>query len=463
MRCYKCGMGLSEKDYCTGCGADVRLYKKIIYTSNRLYNEGLERAKVRDLSGAAECLRECLKLNKHNTDARNLLGLIYYERGEVVEALSEWVVSRSFKPKKNLADDYVDAIQNNPAVIEQMNHTIKKFNLALEYCRQGGYDVAVIQLKKVLSTSPKYLKARQLLALLYIQNGEYEKARKELDAAAAIDTGNLITTRYYRELDALGVTAEKAEKTAKKEAHRYVQDNQTIIQPINSKERTIFATVLILLVGVGLGIALSYFWLFPSKTKDDNQKANEQIIAISEQLDGKTSKIAQLEKELDEQKSDNGLLREELARYDGTDTVLEELESLLRVADLYADPEVPVTEVAIAILKINEDRLILMDDASYLALYRNIYNNISEEAAEQFYDSGLAAYRAGRYADAERDLEYAVTYNPLDGYAWYNLGKSCRENGNDVRAIEAFEKVIELAPGSERAKQSKVYIKELQE
>ena len=64
MLCYNCGCQLSEQDFCTSCGADVALYKKIIYASNRFYNDGLEKAKVRDLSGAINSLRQSLKLNK---------------------------------------------------------------------------------------------------------------------------------------------------------------------------------------------------------------------------------------------------------------------------------------------------------------------------------------------------------------------------------------------------------------
>lgn len=72
MKCYNCGCNLSEKNFCTGCGVDVTLYKKIIYMSNRYYNDGLEKANVRDLSGAIISLKQSLKLNKNNMNARNL-------------------------------------------------------------------------------------------------------------------------------------------------------------------------------------------------------------------------------------------------------------------------------------------------------------------------------------------------------------------------------------------------------
>ena len=76
MKCYNCGCRLSEKDFCTGCGVDVAHYKKVMFLSNQYYNEGLEKAQVRDLSGAIASLRQSLKLNKNNTNARNLLGLV---------------------------------------------------------------------------------------------------------------------------------------------------------------------------------------------------------------------------------------------------------------------------------------------------------------------------------------------------------------------------------------------------
>ena len=114
MFCFNCGCLLSEKNFCTGCGADVGLYKKIMYAANRFYNDALEKAKVRDLSGAVASLRQCLKLNKYHTEARNLLGLVYFERGEVVAALSEWVMSKNIRSEKNIANDYIDMIQNNP-------------------------------------------------------------------------------------------------------------------------------------------------------------------------------------------------------------------------------------------------------------------------------------------------------------------------------------------------------------
>ncbi len=77
MECYNCGAPLTMSGFCQKCGADVKIYKKILQASNSFYNEGLERAGVRNLSGAIESLKKSLQLNKMNIDARNLLGLVY--------------------------------------------------------------------------------------------------------------------------------------------------------------------------------------------------------------------------------------------------------------------------------------------------------------------------------------------------------------------------------------------------
>ena len=51
--------------------------------ANAYYNIGLEKARSRDLSGAVTALKKSLRFDKYQTDARNLLGLIYNEIGEV--------------------------------------------------------------------------------------------------------------------------------------------------------------------------------------------------------------------------------------------------------------------------------------------------------------------------------------------------------------------------------------------
>ena len=239
MNCYNCGAELTEHDFCTNCGADVARYKKVVSVSNFYYNDGLEKANVRDLSGAVVSLTECLKLNKMNIEARNLLGLVYFEMGETVDALSEWVISKNLQPEKNIADAYIEAVQNSPSQLENLNQAIKKYNQALVYCRQGSLDLALIQLRKVLSINSKFLRAHQLLALLHMHNEDWDKAKRELVKCSRIDVGNTLTLRYMKEVNAAlnvdeGVkNVHKAAKT--EDVIKYQSGNETIIQPLAVK------------------------------------------------------------------------------------------------------------------------------------------------------------------------------------------------------------------------------------
>ena len=83
MKCIYCGAELTGETICRNCGSDVSIQKRIVRISNLLYNRGLEKASVRDLSGAQTLLRQSVRFNKENIDARNLLGLCYFETGEV--------------------------------------------------------------------------------------------------------------------------------------------------------------------------------------------------------------------------------------------------------------------------------------------------------------------------------------------------------------------------------------------
>ena len=124
MNCPKCGFEMGRnRRYCDRCGTDMAVMMRLYRLSNRYYNEGLARAKVRDLSGAVLMLRKSLEHNKRNINARNLLGLVYYEMGEPITALGEWIISKHFQPEENMADYYMENLQSNPTNFENLNQS----------------------------------------------------------------------------------------------------------------------------------------------------------------------------------------------------------------------------------------------------------------------------------------------------------------------------------------------------
>ncbi len=469
MICYQCGCNLSEHDFCTSCGADVALYKKIMYISNRFYNEGLERANVRDLTGAITSLRQSLKFNKNNVEARNLLGLVYFETGEVVAALSEWVISKNLRPKKNIADDYIDMIQTNQNRLDAINQTIKKYNQALTYCNQDSLDLAVIQLRKVLSLNPRFIRAHQLLALLFINNEEWEKAKKELTKCIEIDTNNIATLRYLKEVDEMlmpedGVKNPSKKKHKSEDIVKYQSGNETIIQPVNMKEGKGVTSLLNLGLGMLIGVAIAVFLILPARIQTAKASVDENLRKVSEQSDAKTATIDELQLQVEQLTESNNNLQQDLEAYLGTDGTLRSVDSLMKAAGAYLTNPEEVTVVADYLEEIETQNA--EGETNNSEAFENLYNTLlallGPDIAKSYYDDGYEAYRQENYADAIANLEKAYKYDANNGDALYNLANSYKYAGEQAKAKEAYRQVIELFPGTEKARKSVTFLEEME-
>ena len=470
MVCYQCGCNLSEHDFCTSCGADVSLYKRIIYISNRFYNEGLERANVRDLTGAIISLRQCLKFNKNNVEARNLLGLVYFETGEVVAALSEWVISKNLRPKKNIADDYINMIQTNQNRLDIINQTIKKYNQALTYCNQDSLDLAVIQLKKVLSLNPRFIRAHQLLALLYINSEEWEKAKRELTKCIEIDTNNTATLRYLKEVDEMLMPEEGVKNSSRKkhksdEIIKYQSGNETIIQPVNMKEGRGVTSLLNLGIGIIIGVAIAFFLILPARIQTARATLDEDLRRVSEQLDAKTATIDELQLQISELTAENSSLQQDLQAYLGTDGTLQSVDSLMKATEAYlANPE-EVTVVADYLEEIEEEdpEGETSNSEAFESLYSTLLELVGPEIATAYYNDGYEAYRQDNYEDAIPNLEKAFKYDTTNGEALYNLANAYYRIGEEDKARETYKQVIELFPDTEKANKSEEFLESMDE
>ena len=466
MFCYHCGAQLSEQhDFCTACGTDVYLYKKIMYVSNRFYNEGLEKASVRDLTGAVTSLRQSLKFNKNNIDARNLLGLVYFETGEVVAAMSEWVISKNLRPERNIADDYIGMLQSNATRLESINQTIKKYNQAYAYCVQESRDLAVIQLKKVLSLNPKFIRAHLLLALLYMDSEQWEKAHRELRKCVDIDRNNTQTLRYLKEVELMLQPDDNVKQPAKRrkdDSVRYQSDNEIIIQPMNVKEPKGSGAATLLNVGIGLfiGLAACYFLVVPARVTDARNVSEKKIAEIGNQLDAKTNTIQSLETQVERLQTENDSLNQALEGYVGEDGTLVTIDNLLKAATTYLETQ-NAQETAVSLEAIAANVNVEETSAAFQNLYNTLLSTIGPDLATSYYTDGLTAYRSEDFATAIEQLSKAVYYDATNMESLYYLGQAYRRSDDRENAISTFEKVIELFPGTQNATNAQRYIDEL--
>ncbi|MBR1692193.1 MAG: tetratricopeptide repeat protein [Lachnospiraceae bacterium] len=476
MKCYNCGRTLSEKNFCTACGADVTLYKKIMYISNMYYNDGLEKANVRDLSGAVTSLRQCLKFNKNHIEARNLLGLVYFERGQVAAALSEWVISKNFRPDKNIADDYISVVQNNATRQDTLKQTIKKYNIALEYCRQDSLDLAVIQLKKVLSLNPKFVEAHQLLALLYIKNEEWEKAYRELLKCVRIDTNNTTTLSYLKEVNLMldgeeksssshtsGYTVPHRRKGVAEDAITYQSGNETIIQPVNTRDSALAGTVLNIVIGLIIGIAVSCFLILPARIRSQENDYIEQLREVSENSDAKTATISELEQKLGKLEEENESYRQQVEELTGANGEGNATDSLFEVVSLYMADAHERDKEALqeALLSIDEEYVETEASAAYKEVYQLILDGVGKELADELVQAGNLALNQNDYTTAIENFEKAWRLEKEDGQILYQLAQAYRLSEDDEKAKETYEQVVELFPDSNYARNAQEYLDEL--
>ena len=468
MRCYRCNSVLSDADICESCGTDVVIYKKIVKMSNTYYNMGLAKAKIRDLSGAADLLRRSVRIDKNNINARNLLGLVYFEMGECVEALSEWVISKNIKPEKNIADEYIRDVQSNQNRLSTMNQTIKKFNKALGYAWEGNDDLAIIQLKKVLSLNPNLIKGHLLLALLLMKKEEYQKARKSLNKVLKIDVNNTLAIKYQKEIDALLVDENGKKVVIKDEEETKPLSGNDVIIPKSTYRETNYALVTFInvLIGIVIGAAMVYFLVTPAKENSAAAEYKSTITDYASKLDKSNGEIASLkdsiaeiEKERDEYKAQVDSASSIVASTENTNKLIEVAESVLAIKTV-SDAEITNEEscsIADALVQIGD---IPNETDTFKKLYEELKSMSYEKAGQYYYNLGAQYSNNNEWDDAIEAYKHCVSYDDNEPSYLYKLGKAIykKNNGNTDESKSYFNKVIEIAPSSEYAEYARGYL-----
>lgn len=419
--------------------------------SNAYYNDALEKAGVRNLSGAIESLKVSLRFNKLNIDARNLLGLIYFEMGEVVAALTEWVISKNYQPGENAASRYLDEIQNNQGHLDTINQTIKKYNQALQYCRQGSRDLAIIQLKKVLSLNPRLVKGHQLLALLYIQERKFDQAKKVLRCAGKIDTNNTLTLRYLREAN-IGIRESSSQRKPRNDdLISYQSGNETIIQPRHLKDTSFVGTIINMVIGIAIGAAITGFLIVPGAKREIQNQAKQEVIEANNVISARNQTISTLESQVETLTAQLATAETNAQDSEGRTGSYEQL---LLAYQAYVAEDIQTAG----------DILAKVDTAHINDSAKNIYDTINAavnaEYISNLYNLGTTAYSARKFDEAAEHLKKVVEIDEAyeNGNALYYLAQACRKNDDMATARTYYERFVELYPGTERAATAQSYL-----
>ena len=428
---------------------------KLSYQSMYWYNDGLKKAKIRDLSGAIASLRKSLQYNRGNIASRNLLGLVYYGRGDVVEALVEWILSKNFQSHDNIANYYIQKMRETAGELEAINQAAKRYNQSLDYCRQNGEDLAIIQLKKAVTVHPSYVKAHQLLALIYMHTEQYTFARQSIRTAYKLDTTDEFSLRCMHELNQIRRARNvKIKEKEKKDRHTvtYNLGNETIIQPVSNsiKDNAGLHTVLNIALGLVVGVAVMWFLIMPAINASRQERNNRQTVEFSDQIATQTAQISALKKELEDYRSTS----EETENVQATaSSTQESYEIVLNMAAHFRAEDMGDSAMVEELLKVNPDSLGTVGRESYDEIAGELFPRV----CANIYSTSQENFEVANYTAAITNLEQVMKMDEgyEEGAALLLLAQSYEKSGDQNQANLKYQKLTESYPDTEAAQTAK--------
>lgn len=409
--------------------------------ANAYYNQGLALARQRDLTGAAAALKKSLRFDKFQTDARNLLGLIYLEIGEAGSALCQWVISLNLQEQDNLAEEYLQRVQGSGGYLETADQAAKKYNQALVYAQNENEDLAVLLLMRMLDDFPNYVKAQELLALLYIRHEDYIKAGRCLYQVLKVDCYNPTAQRYMAVAKHNTGKAEVEKRKLKNAfSHRQMQDDDIIIPP-SYKENTGWQSVMNILVGLILGVAVVYFLIMPAKQEAMNALHNKEQLANLEQINQKSLEIDSLMQQLEDAKKAQEAAEGSLEAMEAdSGGVISQYQNMVKLLEAYRAEDAKNA----AVLYTSMDMSVLTDGVLNQTVAW-IQQDMSENGWKTLLSMGDEAMSQESGAGASQAIDYynrSLQIHPGNAEVIYKLGLAYEAAGDKDKANEYFGEII---------------------
>ncbi len=441
MFCPNCGIKTDE-NICPSCKTDILQYTLVDKMSFEAYNKGLTLAKAGDISNAIVELEKAVKYNSTNITALNLLGLCYDKLGRIADASKYWIRSCLIEDD-NVATEYVKVVEEKISRRERLNESIKMYNQGLVYARQKSYDIAIIQLKNCIERNENFVEALNLLAFMYIMQGDVDKAIPLLKRVLKIDINNKKAIRYLESVNyrysAVKKPSKKEKEVAKENAKKaYKQRNRSIVN-----RDTIGA------FGLGLAAMLLVYILLviPNLQSgyNNNKLASEK--GYKDQIQQQSTTINANETELSNLRQENTTLKEQNAALQKDYNALAVYVNLDK-----AEKSIEAKDYKTAATQIAE-----IDPSAVAATEVDKYNELKgasyPQASKAYYDSGEAKYGQQKYQEAIDDFELSIKFGGTDKSYYPNtlfyLGRCYEGLGNNEQAKTYYEKIINEYPNND--------------
>ena len=463
MTCPNCrAKNIDRNKKCPSCGINPVTFATTTRLSNSFYNKGLGFAKDNNLTSAIDCLRKSVDFDKHNYYARNLLGLIYFEIGQIGDALKQWIISSSFtKDSANLAIKYMEIVQDNQEELYKLNDAIVDFNQAVGYAVQENEDYAIIQLKKALETNPNFLQAMNLLAYCHLMSLKKSEAAPLVAKVLKVDKGNEIALEYYKLIH--GKTPVKPKPANKVEPVQITKSISrtytTVDEPIRGSRVFNFSHVASFVIGTILTAVLLYIFVMPAMVRDRDFTIEDLGHILSSERQNHSEQIQSLNMTIQTQETSINSLTETNTELSRQINLAVQSTAVQNASELFAAGNSTEAANVLDMLNFND----MPEDVFEVA--NALRGQIFPIAAQQFYNSALAQFNSGNYENARtqflRSLELAPDAAIYIDDTIYFLGRIAMEQEQPDRAIQYFERLLLEFPSSNMASAANSRLNEL--
>ena len=418
--------------------------------SNTYYNIAIERLDENDLYMATFFLKKSLIYNKDNIDSRNLLGLIFYRQGDVVEALVQWILSKKYNAEDNLAIDYIDDVQNDPNSQDLFN-AVKIYNEAIDNIDLDRNDLAMMQLYKVLSLNPNHFKSLVLISILLVRIKEYLKAGSFLLRARKIDSGNFQANKIMNYVLA---NTKKTEIKEKRLANIYSSkklESDDFILPRKYIKLSTNQKIVFVLIGLLIGSISYHTIIMPIIRSSIGNAANNNVIRYADIVNEQNKQIRDMTIENEQLKTDYDKASVRLKAYEEQNRLFtsqyETLNEIIRLFD-----EGYISRASREYIDLDKDSI---TDETLLMLLNNARSRIEGLGAKRLCELGTESWNAGNKTQAITYYQLSLGINPNDPETMFLLARLYQSLGRNSDANPLFDKIIAEHPDSNYSKRSR--------
>jgi len=377
------------------------------------------------------------RIDPSDAGAHNNLGVLYYQKGLVPEAIEQFTRALELDPRMQVAQR----------------------NLEISYHNTGYYDRRVAELQERLRQAPDEREPRWELGRTYAILGAYEEAvaefeellaHKSKDVAAIIQLGLAEKSRGRLEVATEWFLRAVEEEPDSSVVHFYLGEvyyNRGLNEPaLTALERAVSLNP-----DNANAHYLMAFVLGDMGRHQDARASSKRAIQLNPPLARAQTNLS-LERYRAERQSAEQRLRDqpvpEVA--EGSELAHFNLGLAFRQKGYYAEA---LREYRLAIERGEDRRLVRQAMAEVYLLKRDftdaleLYESLIQEVPDSpklWNERGVVLHQAGRTAEALTSYRQATEVDPRYALAWNNVGVVLAHQSDTEEAIEAFRKALQL-------------------